>query len=122
VAGLTLAIAGIAGPLDQELLYPGRRRSGLPLGLLLAVTSAISFYLGAILYWILATAQESLSRTVVILLVTTGVLVAGYSGLSLTIWGNFEMAKEVLIFGGNAIFLSMLAGWFIGDIFRPLWA
>src|SRR5207248_38092 len=122
ISGLTLAFSGIAGPLDQELLYPGRRHSGLPVGLLLAATSFICFYVGAALYWILATAQESASRTVTVFIISTGVLVLGYAGLSLTVWGNGDMAKEVALFGGNAIFLSMLAGWFVGDIFRPLWA
>src|SRR5438132_1682231 len=51
ISGLTLAFSGIAGPLDQELLYPGRRHSGLPVGLLLAATSFICFYVGAALYW-----------------------------------------------------------------------
>ena len=62
------------------------------------------------------------SRTVTVFIISTGVLVLGYAGLSLTVWGNGDMAKEVALFGGNAIFLSMLAGWFVGDIFRPLWA
>jgi hypothetical protein len=35
---------------------------------------------------------------------------------------DVEMAQQLLLVGGNVIFLSMLAGWFFGDIFRPLWA
>jgi hypothetical protein len=26
-----------------------------------------------------------------------------------------------MLFGGNVIFLSMLVGWLVGDLFRPLW-
>ena len=29
--------------------------------------------------------------------------------------------SQVMLFGGNVIFLSMLVGWLVGDLFRPLW-
>jgi hypothetical protein len=29
---------------------------------------------------------------------------------------------QTLLFGGNFVWLSLLLGWFVGDLFRPNWA
>jgi hypothetical protein len=33
-----------------------------------------------------------------------------------------EATRQVLLFGGNVVFLSMLLGWLLGDLFRPAWS
>ncbi len=125
LTGLTLAVAGLIRPIDEELLYPSFRtgRSGLPLGVLLMVTGGLFFYLGVAIYTIVATVQEAVSGSVLLILVCTTLITAAFGGLAwFSSLDDLEQARQILLLGGNVIFLAMLAGWFIGDIFRPLWA
>ena len=33
-----------------------------------------------------------------------------------------EATRQVLLFGGNVVFVSMMVGWLLGDLFRPQWS
>lgn len=123
VAGVTLALANIIGPLEEELLYSarGRGRRGVPIGLLLAVTGGLFLPLGVVVYGLFASVQQSASRSVVTVLALSGALTFAFAGISYS-QDLTNQGWQTLMLGGNVLFLSMLGGWFIGDIFRPIWA
>jgi curved DNA-binding protein CbpA len=122
--GVTLALTGALRALDDEFFYPraGRTRSLLPLGLLVAITGGLFYYLGAAIYLVAASVQECLSGSVLLVLGGSALLMGAFAGVAWLRLHDVEMAQQLLLVGGNVIFLSMLAGWFFGDIFRPLWA
>jgi hypothetical protein len=31
-----------------------------------------------------------------------------------------EVGRQILLLGGNVVFVSMLLGWLVGDLFRPI--
>jgi len=120
VLGATMAITGAVRRIDDELLLPGSGmasslKSGpvAPLGLLLLVVSVVSFYAAATLYVIVAALQEiamkSMLRVFAAVIVITLLLAAVYDP------GHVQ----VLLFGGNVVFLAFAFGWFLGDFFRP---
>jgi hypothetical protein len=123
VSGYAFALSGITRSMERELLSSARAsgRPGMPVGVLLGVASGLFFYLGLAIYLVIASVQESVSRSVLIVLFTAALLMGGFAGVSWFTWHNLPLAQEILLLGGNVVFLSMLAGWFIGDIFRPLW-
>lgn len=116
--GGTLSVAGWVRPPDQELLYPSVRLPfvSVPLGLVLAVAGALFLPAALVLYLVLGFFQR---------LVTRSVMVAFTLCFALTILFMFnspaEAPIETLFFGGNALFVSLLCGWFLGDLFRPSW-
>ncbi len=117
--GATMAITGAIRRIDDELLLPGSgvasglRGGAAPLGLLLLVVSVVSFYAAALLYVIVAALQEiamkSMLRVFAAVITITLLLAAVYDP------GHVQ----VLLFGGNVIFLTFAFGWFLGDFFRP---
>src|SRR5262249_49149960 len=123
VTGYAFALAGITRSMESELLSSARAsgRPGMPVGVLLGVAGGLFFYLGLAIYLVIASAQETASRSVFIVLFASALLMGGFAAISWFNQHNLELAKEILLVGGNVVFLSMLAGWFIGDIFRPLW-
>lgn len=122
--GVALAVPGITRAMDDELFYPraGTMSNGLPLGILLGVVSGICFYIGAALYVIAASVQESLSSSVLLVMACSAVITGAFAGIAYFSGTGMEQCRQILLFGGNVVFLAALAGWFIGDIFRPLWA
>ena len=114
--GFTMAATAAIRRIDDELILPGTRASGnafLPLGLILIVVSVLSFYAAALLYTIIGLLQESLTPSMMrifgavmsVVLLLTAIYAPGRG--------------QVLLFGGNVIFLSLLLGWALGDFFRP---
>lgn len=118
-AGAVLAAAGWLRPPDQELLYQSIRfsRLGIPMGLILGVTSLLFAPAALVLYVLLAYRQASVSRSVMTLFGAAFLLALGF-----TFAAPQGAQTETLLFGANVLFVSMLFGWFIGDLFRPSWA
>ena len=117
--GFLLALAGCLRPVDEELIFPsltGGGGTGLPVGLLLFVSSLLFFYLACLFYALVALVQESISVSVLMVFAATFVLVVAFS-LVLPPPGN----AQAFLAGGNLIFPAMLIGWLVGDIFRPSW-
>jgi tetratricopeptide (TPR) repeat protein len=116
--GAALALAGGFRPLDEELfLSPaiGARFSGPPVGLMLFLTGGLCFYLAVAVYLIFGVLQESFSRSVMRAFVATFILVCCQAILV-----PHEAGRQILLFGGNVTFLSLLLGWMLGDFFRPV--
>jgi curved DNA-binding protein CbpA len=113
--GATMTITGTISRIDDELILSRSEGRGphLPVGLLVIVVSFLSFYLGAVLYTVSAVIQEaftrSMQRVFAAVLLVTGLLAAAYEPGHL----------QVLLWGSNVVFLSLVAGWLLGDFFRP---
>lgn len=108
----TLAIRRI----EDELLLTGAPSGGgrfLPLGAVLVVLSFVNFYAAALLYLIVSFFNEAITPT---MLRVFGVVV----GVVLILGAFYEPGPgQVLVFGGNVVFLAFLLGWVLGDFFRP---
>jgi curved DNA-binding protein CbpA len=118
LVGATLSLANMVRPIDEELLMPSIARGGggVPVGLLLALMGGMFFYMGVAMYTLIGLLQESFSASVFIVFLATFALVVCFAFLA-----PERAGPQVMLFGGNVIFLSMLAGWLLGDLFRPLW-
>lgn len=117
VVGMLLAINRLVGHPDDELVLEntGGNWAVIPTGLILLIGSGFFFLGAAAFYLIVGLMQGSLSRSVV----TVFAAVLGVVLLSALMYEPGGRL-QVLLFGGNISFLSMLFGWYIGWIFRPL--
>ncbi|MBC7807368.1 MAG: DnaJ domain-containing protein [Akkermansiaceae bacterium] len=114
ILGWTMTVTGAVRRLDDELVF-SRGQSGFvpPMGPVLLVLSAVSFWAAALVHVLLTLLQEG--RVAGILrafgAVAVVVLVAG-------IFYDADGRGQILLWGGNVVFLSYVFGWFIGDLFR----
>ncbi len=112
--GWTMTVTGVIRRLDDELIF-ARAQSGFvpPMGPVLLVLSAISFWAAALVHLLLSLLQEArlsgilrvFGAVLAIVLVTTII----YDGAG---------RVQLLLWGGNVVFLSFIFGWFVGDLFR----
>lgn len=117
VIGILISINGLVRNPDEELVFDasGGNWAVIPTGLILLLGSGF-FFLGAAVFYIVASlVQWSISKSVLI----TFACVVGVVVLSSLTYRPDAM-KQVLLFGGNVSFFSMLIGWYIGSSFRPL--
>jgi tetratricopeptide (TPR) repeat protein len=118
IIGVLLSVIGMLRPIDEEFIYDRAysvlRKSAPPVGLLLVLFGAIFFYMSLTVYVIMGIVQDSFSRSLSVLYGTTLALTLVFA-LSFSTVG----ANQVLLWGGNVIFLCMLFGWFVGDLVRP---
>jgi hypothetical protein len=107
----------LLGHPDDELVLEntGGNWALIPTGLILLIGSGFFFLGAAAFYLIVGLMQGSLSRSVI----TVFAAVLGVVLLSALMYEPGGRL-QVLMFGGNISFLSMLFGWYIGWIFRPL--
>ena len=117
VVGMLLCIGGLLRHPDDELVYQntGGNWALIPTGIILLIVSGFFFIGAAVFYIVVGLLQGSLSKSV--LTVFGGV--AGVVLLTSVVYFP-EAQHQVLMFGGNVSFLSMLFGWYLGSIFRPL--
>ncbi len=116
VIGILISINGLVRHPDQELVFD--TSSGwlaIPTGLFLLLGSGFFFWGAAVFYLVASLIQWNISKSVLI----TFVCVLGVVLLSSLTYREDAM-RQVLLFGGNISFLSMLIGWYIGSSFRPL--
>ncbi|MCE5314577.1 MAG: DnaJ domain-containing protein [Armatimonadota bacterium] len=116
VIGILISINGLVSHPDEELVFDVGSGGWIvvPTGLLLLVGSGFFFLGAAVLYLVMSLVQWSVSRSVLI----TFACVIGVVTLSSLTYQPDAM-KQVLLFGGNVSFLSMLIGWYIGASFKP---
>ncbi len=117
VVGMLLSINGLVSHPDEELVFenPGSNWAVVPAGIILLIGSGFFFWGAAAFYLAAGMAQSSLSRSVLIVFGAVTVIVALASVLYVP-----AARREVLLFGGNVSFLSMLFGWHVGSAFKPL--
>lgn len=114
--GATMTITGVIRRIDDELILSGVGGRGVayvPMGLVIIVLSVFNFYVAAAIYAVTSLLQESLTRTMqrvfVAVVAVVGLLALSYEP------GHFQ----VLLWGGNIVFLAFVIGWLLGDFFRP---
>lgn len=120
LAGFLMSVSELIEPLDEELFFrsvrsSGTRSSSYPVGLLLILFNFFSFYLAAGMYLLIAVVQEGMSKSIAKVFAATALLML----LAALIY--YPGTRQVLLFGGNVVFASMLFGWLVGDMFRPGW-
>lgn len=114
ILGWTMTVTGAIRRLDDELVF-SRGESGFvpPMGPVLLVLSAVSFWAAALIHLLITVLQEG--RIAGILRVFGAVtMVVLITGLLYDDAGR----GQIFLWGGNVVFLSFVFGWFIGDLFR----
>lgn len=113
--GATMTITGAIRRIDDELILGGSSRGGrsfVPMGLIMVILSVFSFYLAAVIYTAYSASQDALTasmkRVFVAVLAVVGALAAVYAPGHL----------QVLLWGGNIVFIAFVIGWLLGDFFR----
>ncbi|MES2464320.1 MAG: DnaJ domain-containing protein [Armatimonadota bacterium] len=116
ILGWTMTATLATRRIEDELLLTGASSGGgrfLPLGAVLVVLSIGNFYAAALLYLIVSFFNEAVTPT---MLRVFGAVIA----VVLALAAFYEPGRgQVLLFGGNVVFLSFLLGWVLGDFFRP---
>jgi hypothetical protein len=119
LAGIVLAAAGWVRPFSAEMSGNplGGARKRVPLNLVLCLFGAVSLPLALVVYLLIAYLQGYLSLSIL-----------GVFGVAIALTCGFVAAAppiaqlETLWLGGNLLFLTLLLGWYVGDLFRPRWA
>jgi tetratricopeptide (TPR) repeat protein len=116
ILGWTMTATLATRRIEDELLLTGAHPGGgrfLPLGAVLVVLSLVNFYAAALLYLIVSFFNEAITPT---MLRVFGAVIA----VVLILGIFYEPGRgQVLLFGGNVVFLAFLLGWVLGDFFRP---
>ena len=112
--GWTMSVTGAVRRLEDELVF-SRAQSGFvpPMGPVLLLLSAVSFWAAAIVHILLSVLQEARIEGILKAFgaVTVVVLIAG-------LFYDSTGQTQVFLWGGNVVFLSFVSGWFVGDLFR----
>jgi hypothetical protein len=125
LTGVMLAAGAWIRPIDQELFYQsiGSPRRPMPVGVILGFFGAVFLPVALGIYVVIAYLQQSVSGSV---LAAIGAAIALTFGFMMAAGmppnPDTQMQTETLMFGGNVIFVTLLCGWFVGDLFRPAWA
>lgn len=119
LAGSILASAGWIRPFEQEMAYPsmGWPRRVVHLNAILAVFGAACMPLAFLVYILIAYLQNYLSPSILSVFGLSAALALGFTQA-----GDPRFQLETFYLAGNVIFVMMLSGWFVGDVFRPRWA
>jgi curved DNA-binding protein CbpA len=117
VIGILISINGLVRHPDEELVFDnsGGNWAVVPTGLMLLIGSGFFFLGAAVFYLVMSVVQWNVSKSVLI----TFVCVIGVVLFSSLTYRPDAMT-QVLMFGGNVSFLSMLIGWYIGAAFKPV--
>ena len=113
--GASLVAAGVLRSFDDELVAEtaGIGSQELPLGLLLGVAGLVWPPVAFALYLAVGWFMGSLSKSVLLVFATTAVL----AGIAALFAG--DAAWRVFFPGVNVLYFGVLAGWAVGDAFRP---
>lgn len=116
--GATMTITGAIRRIEDEVILGGisassTSRAFVPIGLLMCVVSVFSFYIAAAIYAIYAMMQDSFTRSMQRVFIAVVAITCALAAVYIP--GHFQ----VLLFGGNVVFLTFIIGWLLGDFFRP---
>jgi len=95
----------------QTISRGAARPQAAPVGLLLVGLSLVLFWLALGVYLAMASVQDSMSRSLTRAFTVTLIFVLAAALLS-------QMHVAMLLFGGNVVFVSLLAGWWMVDFWR----
>ena len=114
--GATMTITSAINRIDDELILSGTgSRAGtlVPMGLIAVVISVVNFWAAAAVYGAATSVQGSFTPTMRRVFGAVAAVVV----LLAVVYEPGHI--QVLIFGGNVVFLSFVIGWLLGDFFRP---
>jgi len=120
VIGILIAINGLVRNPDDELVFDntGGSWAVVPTGLILLIGSGFFFLGAAVFYLVVGLLQWNVSKSVLITFAcVVGVVLLAGLAYNIKVPGAYS---QVLLFGGNVSFISMLIGWYIGSATRPL--
>lgn len=120
IIGAMLCYIGKTEHPDEELVFENGagRWSIVPTTIMLVISSVIWFPIAAGLYIVLGFIQQSISRSISIVIGAVAAVVIISALLYQPVGVDVSQAKfQVLSFGGNFSFLPMVAGWYIGSMF-----
>jgi hypothetical protein len=114
LVGLLLSVRGAIAHPDDELIFEtgGRGWAIVPTAFLLLLFAPALFLGAAVLYLLLAFAQDTISKS--ILKVFAAVM-------SIVLFSAVMYPKDaisVVLMGGNVAFVGALAGWYLGAMLR----
>lgn len=113
--GFMLSVNGLVDHPDDVLIFERTDRAWalFPTGLVLMMFSPVFFLAAAVYYLIFGFAQQSISMSVVKVLIAASAIV-----LIAALVYPLDKAS-ILLLGGNVAFSGMLVGWYVGSIARP---
>lgn len=118
-AGAALVLLLVLRPFDDDFFgstVAGATGSGaVPLGLYLAVTGAIWFYLALVFFLVVCLVEEQFWLSSALAFVSVLVILGA---LAVADWSHHA---PILLFCGNTTFLGFLAGWAFGSMGRRPW-
>jgi curved DNA-binding protein CbpA len=115
MGGLLMSVNGFLHSAREELSLraAGRaRRFTISLGAALIGFSLVWFYASLSLYLLIGYLQETTSRSVL------RAFSASFSLVALFMLARPDSAVNLLLFGGNLIFVAFVLGWMLGDTFQ----
>jgi len=118
LVGLLLSLNGMLGHPDDELMsqpvpISTRRARSLPVGIAVMLLSAVFFYGAAAFYLLIAAFHEHVSSSVLRVLAA----VVGITALAAIMYSPAR--AQVLLYGGNIVFIATVAGWYLGEFLKP---
>jgi DnaJ-domain-containing protein 1 len=115
--GMALPILHWVGHVDEELFMGSDTFAGgaFPVGTLIGLLGLFWFYLSVVCYVVLALVQEQFSWSVVKMMGATFALLLIFTAFC------SDIRAQVLLWGGNVIFTSLLVGWSVGSMGRSRW-
>lgn len=114
-AGAVLAVSDLVDESARELrpsvFAHVARRPNAPIGLVMGLAALVWLPLALALFLLVSAARESLS--------TSWLRAFGAAALVAVAFGLRSGSPALLVMGGNIAFAGVLAGWMLGDRFRP---
>lgn len=112
IAGVVLSLGGWVHRFADVMKHsaPAGRLRSTPLWTVLSAFSLISYYLSLVVYLVIALFQEAFSGSLLLAYIAAFVLTAGFS-----LAAPLEAQSETLLWGGNLVFVCVLAGWYLTD-------
>jgi hypothetical protein len=107
--GLGLCFAGLLHRIEDDLLVE-RGDRGTPLGIFLIIGGVLFYFLSLLFYILSGLLQDNFSPSLNVVYALSTLLVIAFAAAA------GPAAPQVLLLGGNVIFVAMLFGWFLGDI------
>jgi hypothetical protein len=115
--GVTLSAGGwVRRFQDEMVISAGNPPRILPLGFVLGLFGAVGMPVAFVVYGFIAYFQSYVSTSILGLFGAATMLAAAFAA------GNDRAWMETLFAGGNVIFVSMLIGWWFGEVLRPGWS
>jgi hypothetical protein len=111
LTGVMLSASGWVASLEDSL--PWRiQKKGVSAGLVLVLFCALCFPVAALIYSLLGMLQQAFNASISRAFTATAILAAGFA-----LFYPHDILQTLLL-GGNLIFVGMICGWVLVDVFK----